>query len=122
MPCPICTECGRELPDWEGNIMVDSGYRTNRRIDWIKVICKPCTRDLNRRGLDRQYHNLMELSWLSNHRQLYYFGIEGILDDLTSASPSRLLWTREAIGQLLRLIALSLNVDLDEEHHQKLWG
>lgn len=60
---PTCEHCGKVLSDWNGNLMVDgSTYLVKEFIIW----CKECTRELDREGIGKRYHNIWELSWIKN--------------------------------------------------------
>jgi hypothetical protein len=60
---PYCEHCGKVLDNWTGNVMVDaSTHLVKEFIIW----CKECTRELDRKGYGRRYHNIWELSWVKN--------------------------------------------------------
>ena len=99
---PTCTECGTELTDWEGNVMVGMGsFLEKKTVDRLRVICKECTRylDVERNGRDR-WHHLWELSWV---RDNFVYWLREVLRDQTSASS--LNWTEEALNDFCELAA-----------------
>lgn len=121
MKYPTCSSCGKTLKDWHGNVMVDSATWPERT-EWIKIICKDCTGKLDDAGVGQQYHNLWELRWLKDKASLYG-EIECLLDNVTLpvGHPSRTEWSRQALGDVLRLVALSMGAEIDEEHHHDVW-
>lgn len=56
---PRCETCGRELHDWEGNVLVPPGWES--AVDDIAIACKGACGETARL---REWHNLWELSWV----------------------------------------------------------
>ena len=113
---PMCDVCGKEIRDWEGNIMVpwDEYLPTTegepasvRTIRMIKIMCKPCTIQIDRERIGEEWHNLWELSWVKDDT-LRYLGI--ILSNLLSADLG-FAWKPEAVRKVYKL-ALAAHPEL----------
>lgn len=61
-----CDVCGKTLDSWIGNIMVPHSELDGDVIYDLQIWCKPCTKELDSKGVGRRYHNLWELSWLKD--------------------------------------------------------
>lgn len=107
-PAPVCSRCNKALNDWVGNIMVDRNlYGVHpSRISNLCVVCKPCTRELDRSGEGRAYHNFWELRWIKDSPMSY---VGGMLQDLLVESKYiTKKWDAEAVREIAFLVALTL--------------
>ncbi|ERI06479.1 hypothetical protein [Aneurinibacillus aneurinilyticus] len=94
--CPKCDECGKELTDWSGNIMVE-GKSYHDKIDDFLIWCKECTVRLDRTGEGNKFHNLWELSWLKKD----YFSLEEELFEEVKEGQNR--WSLDALKKINQL-------------------
>lgn len=96
-----CSECGRVLLDWQGNVMVNADrFIDDGVVDGLKVICKPCTNHLDASGLGMNWHSLWELrQFPQNLLEL----LDWVGDDLIS---KRKKWSPQAVKDFLGLIGL----------------
>ena len=97
---PSCDVCDNPIPDWSGNVMVDSAklYDTEPgEISSVEVWCKDCTREKDRA---HKYHAIFELSWMRD-RPLFVLG--SVMTDLSTPDCTR--WSASAVSDLWTLAA-----------------
>ena len=105
---PTCKQCGMALTDWQGNVMVDAPTfiaHRDSKIDKFWLLHKHCTPSPS----DSRTHALFELRWLKDEPLRWLAWAV----DSTSRSPPECRWSRRALGQLFRLVAMA---------HPKLGG
>lgn len=122
---PHCEWCNQAIPDWSGNVMVNSDYGHVHEIRDARIICKPCTRRIDATGEGNQWHNYWELDWIKNPDSLYS-DLQEILEELVSAvedpGSTHTRWTRPALNRILPIIATGMGAEIDLERHQEQWG
>jgi hypothetical protein len=111
MSNPCCDECGKELENWSGNIMVD-GNEYPDNIKEIFVWCKGCTNKLDAKGVGRKFHNIWELSWLKKS----YFDIEREIFEELKSERSR--WQMPALIKINNLGRQSFGLEPKEEEEE----
>ena len=99
MATPSCAICQKNLPDWEGNVMVD-GQEYPQRVARLQVVCKECTRKLDASGKRRDYHNIWELRWV---REQPLYLISNMVMDVLEGEGAPHQWDREAVEYVLKL-------------------
>lgn len=100
MSFPKCNHCGKELKDWEGNVMVNERRLLHdNSIDSLEVICKKCTPKLGGAGTERSMHALWELRYIKNN---FLTVLASVFADLTQENPSH-KWSKEAVNDFWRL-------------------
>ena len=109
MMSPTCVVCGKDLPDWQANLMVDNhAYTYEQRLDRLRVICKACSRAMIGTPDYSKYHNIWELVWVKE-RFVHLLGV--LLFD--QSSQSSLKWSDEALDDFYGLAVLRFP-DLNE--------
>ena len=92
-----CLECRTKVK--EANVMVErKQWRTNK-IDGVSIICKPCTRTLDKRGGQDLWHNAWEARWIIERP---FYIVSSLIDMLTGRAKQRL--SREGAEQLMTLV------------------
>lgn len=95
---PECSQCGKPLRDWVGNIMVGRGAWRRGYVDGLRVWCKECTREADARmGTANVPHNIWELSWVHEDAVL-----DGVLRDIGRSGLTK--WSQEAIEDFRHLL------------------
>lgn len=122
MAYPTCSRCGKDLKDWNGQVLVDRKLWP-KKADWVKIVCRPCSCELVEiEGVDR-YQAPLELDTDFKNKQGLYNTVEFLLDHATlpNGHKNRTEFSRQALGDLLRLVALAMKVEIDEDHHHDVW-
>ena len=102
MISPTCEICGKELPDWQANIMVNNqSFTDDQIIDRLKVVCKPCSIAMIGTSQYSRNHNLWELTWV---RDNFVFLLGVLLIDMSSNPANK--WTDEALNDFYKLANL----------------
>ena len=101
---PCCERCGTPLPDWCGNLIVDTRdyfHRNPSIVKEISVICKNCTQHLS----PQRYHAIYELEWLFAEPESV---LENVRESIESGS---VCWYAESLEKIVRLAHGFGNID-----------
>jgi hypothetical protein len=76
---------------------------SQKKIEEIRVVCKPCTILMDQAGEGQEWHNLWELLWMKEHT-LRYLG--HMISTLISDEPT-ISWSSGAVDSMFQLAALA---------------
>ena len=94
---PRCDACKKTLEDWSGNIMVPSSATV---VDHFDIWCKECTRELDRKGLGKEAHNIWELSWAKND---FFSLLSSVVERPASGDYPTFKFTPKAMKEIINL-------------------
>lgn len=96
-----CSVCDQPISD--GNVMVGAHeFFTNNRVGFLKVVCKPCTRRVDREPGAEPLHNLWELQWILRHPVHL---MASVLNALMQPKSPATEWAPQAVADFYCLFA-----------------
>lgn len=91
-----CSHCGSAVS--HANLMVNGDY-VRAGVEWMRVVCKDCTRGNDAAGRASEMHNLWEATWVAKSPIAM---MANVLDDVARG---QLRWSQKALSDFLRIVS-----------------
>jgi hypothetical protein len=109
METPHCFRCGRELSNWEGNLMVDmpAWEKEPAQVLWLRPYCPECIQQMDARENGKEtLHHIWGVHNVRDNPLLY---LGEVLKDIVDPDPKYTArWHPQAITDLVELVILAL--------------